>query len=645
MNTRRIPIALFILLGVCAALAYAVGSIRPFAPGAKFSNLPPPAAATQVVATNVNATAAITTKAVALQAPSDVATRPAKTVAVRLPSASATRAADTVAPRIPSASATRAPNTVAPKLPSATVTRAPNTVAPRIRSATVTRAANTVAPRIRSATATRVLKEATSLKASDTPTRLAQAVSHPSLTNTPLPSLTPLARVTHIAQATVPPTATAVSDAQGGEATPTALPVTETAIFVATQTSIPAQQTWSAVATRAFATPVAKKPNPARAISNTTNFLLIGTDARTVDPTWVPNTDVIMVLFLDTANQRAALLSFPRDLLVAIPGHQAFRINSAFHHGWLSDGVEGGVNVLKQVLRDDFDIRIDHWALIDFDGLSRIIDTLGGIEVNVPCALSDTIDEQAFTIPAGNVQMDYLTAKRYVQSRYTTSDTSRNHRQQRVVWAMAKKALGMNAPDRVPLLYETLHENVATDMTLFSMIGLVPAVYQLDLQNHPERLRARVLEAPAVYPWVSTSGAWLYMPNYDLIQKQLDEIFQAPQVALNEIIPAECPRVPATPHPTDLPPATPSDGTTPTTDANVTPTAEATAGEVSTGTPVPDAAPTETSTDAVEMTQTPTNDSTPTDVPAETATAAPTEPPTQMPDGTEIPAAEATATP
>lgn len=186
-------------------------------------------------------------------------------------------------------------------------------------------------------------------------------------------------------------------------------------------------------------------------------------------------------------------------------------------------------------MRDDFEIRIDHWALIDFDGLSKIVDTLGGIEVNVPCALSDTIDEQAFTIPAGAVQMDYLTAKRYVQSRYTTSDTSRNYRQQRVVWAMAKKALGMNAPDRVPALYEQLQASVATDMTLLDMVGLMPAVY----------------------PWVSPSGAWLYMPNYEVIQTELDQIFDAPQVAADRVTAAECPTHAVTP-PTDASTATPS---------------------------------------------------------------------------------------
>jgi len=328
--------------------------------------------------------------------------------------------------------------------------------------------------------------------------------------------------------------------------------------FAATRTSIPALKTYEAIATRAMSTPIVPPLDPARAINKTTNFLLIGTDTRTTDPTWEPNTDVIIVVFLDTANQKASMLSLPRDLVVAIPGQQAFRINSAYHHGWDKDGVDGGVKILEQVLRDEFAIRIDHWALIDFDGLSKIVDTLGGIDVNVPCPLSDTIDDQPFTIPAGDIHMDYVTAKRYVQSRYTTSDTSRNYRQQRVVWAMAKKALVLNAPDRAPVIYDQLKNSVATDMTLLDMVGLIPAVYQLDLQNHPERLHARVLEAPDVYPWISPTGAWLYLPDYELLQHDLDTIFDAPQVAAAQATQAECPEHPQTPPPTDAPTATPT---------------------------------------------------------------------------------------
>lgn len=424
MSTKRIPLGIVLMLVVCGGLVYAIGSLRPFAPNARFAN-PAPAV----------------TGAAALAAPT------------QHPSSTA------------SPSATPAP---------------------------------------------------------------AAAVTRVSFLSTP--------EIIHIAQA----------------------PTLDPQAAAKTQTSVPAQQTLDAIATRAIATPRALLPTPDRAISKTTNFLLIGADTRIGDPNWQPNTDVMIVLFLDTANQRAALLSLPRDLVVAIPGRQAFRINFAYQYGWQKGSVEGGVAFLKQILQDDFEIRVDHWALIDFDGLSKIIDTLGGIQVNVPCALSDTIDEQAFTIPAGDVQMDYLTARRYVQSRYTTSDTSRNYRQQRVVWAMAKKALEMNAPDRVPLLYEQLKDSVATDMTLFDMLGLVPAVYQLDLQNQPDRLRARVLEAPAVYPWISSSGAWLYMPNYDIIQQELDTIFDAPQVAGNQATQSECPAQPSTPAPTDVPLPTPT---------------------------------------------------------------------------------------
>ncbi|TAH51682.1 MAG: LytR family transcriptional regulator [Chloroflexota bacterium] len=386
------------------------------------------------------------------------------------------------------------------------------------------------------------------------PTTVAQAQATAIPTDMPSAVTTRHSEATHAA-----PPSTKIAQATAGATTATAGASTATPDIKATQTSIPAQATFDAISTRAFVTPNPRRTDtPERAIDKTTNFLLIGTDTRTSDPNWKPSTDVLMVLFLDTANQRAAIVSLPRDLVVAIPGERAFRINTAYYTGWEKKDVESGVDVLKQVLQNNFGIRIDHWALIDFDGLNKIVDTLGGIEINAPCALSDTLDEQAFTIPAGKVQLDYLNTKRYVQSRYTTSDTSRNFRQQRVVWGMIQKGLSMNAPDRVPLLYDQLRSSVATDMTLLNFVSLIPAVYQLDFQNHPERMRAEIWKSPVVYPWVSPSGAWLYMPNYDLIQQSLDGIFDAPQIAADAPSPGECPPPPDSFIPSDAPTLTPT---------------------------------------------------------------------------------------
>lgn len=386
------------------------------------------------------------------------------------------------------------------------------------------------------------------------PTTAAQAVVTTMPTDTPSSAPTRHSEATHAA-----PPPTKIAQVTAGATAATSGAITATPDTKATQTSIPAQATFDAISTRAFETPNPRRTNtPERAIDKTTNFLLIGTDTRVSDPNWKPSTDVLMVLFLDTANQRAAIVSLPRDLVVAIPGERAFRINTAYYTGWEKKGVENGVDVLKQVLKNNFGIRIDHWALIDFDGLNKIVDTLGGIEINAPCALSDTLDEQPFTIPAGKVQLDYLNTKRYVQSRYTTSDTSRNFRQQRVVWGMIQKGLSMNAPDRVPLLYDQLRASVATDMTLLNFVSLIPAVYQLDFQNHPERMHAQIWKSPVVYPWVSPTGAWLYMPNYDLIQQSLDGIFDAPAIAADTASPGECPPPPGSFIPSDAPTMTPS---------------------------------------------------------------------------------------
>ncbi len=354
-----------------------------------------------------------------------------------------------------------------------------------------------------------------------------------SVANTPEPSMSPSATITRTP--TLTPTSTR---------TPTPHPAMSAGISDAdlTQTAVPALATLQAIATRAIAT-WTPTPGPSatlRALGKTTNFLLMGTDLRPGDPSWVPSTDVMMVLSWDQANNSAALVSFPRDLVVAIPHHEAFRINYVYQYG-LKKGPAGGAALVKQVLNDEFNIRIDHWALIDFNGFQKIIDTLGGIDINVPCPLEDTIDEVHFTIPAGNVHMDYITAKRYVQSRYTTSDTSRNFRQQRVIMAIVKKGMQLNALDKLPTLWSQLHDSVQTDMSLFDMLGLVPAAYQLDPANHTERIHAAVIEPPAVYPFISPEGAWLFMPNYQLINARLDHLFDAPPIAAEKPEAAECP--------------------------------------------------------------------------------------------------------
>lgn len=120
------------------------------------------------------------------------------------------------------------------------------------------------------------------------------------------------------------------------------------------------------------------------------NFLITGADANPcVDPNspWAnaadpqresigSRTDSIMVLRLDPATRQAAVLSFPRDLWVKIPGRGKNRINSAGDQ-------------LAQTIYDNFGIVVDHSLTVDFCAFKRIVDAVGGVAVPFSTPIKD----------------------------------------------------------------------------------------------------------------------------------------------------------------------------------------------------------------------------------------------------------------
>ncbi|MFZ9629769.1 MAG: LCP family protein [Ilumatobacteraceae bacterium] len=120
---------------------------------------------------------------------------------------------------------------------------------------------------------------------------------------------------------------------------------------------------------------------------NAVNFLITGSDANAcVDPDspWAgaadpsrdaigSRSDTIMVMRVDPTTSQAAVLSFPRDLWVDIPGRAKNRINTA--------AVPGDSTVLAQTIYDNFGITIDHYLQVDFCAFKLIVDAVGGVTV------------------------------------------------------------------------------------------------------------------------------------------------------------------------------------------------------------------------------------------------------------------------
>lgn len=104
-----------------------------------------------------------------------------------------------------------------------------------------------------------------------------------------------------------------------------------------------------------------------------TNILLIGTDARKLNEN--ARADAIIIATIDNNNKKLKLTSIMRDTLAKIPGHGEQKINAAL--------ACGGPELLMQSIKDNFDISLNKYVMVNFKGFQSIIDKVGGIEVDI----------------------------------------------------------------------------------------------------------------------------------------------------------------------------------------------------------------------------------------------------------------------
>ncbi len=260
----------------------------------------------------------------------------------------------------------------------------------------------------------------------------------------------------------------------------------------------------------------------------TVNFLLIGSDRR---PGGTFRTDTMVIAILRPNEGQVSLISIPRDLWVSIPGWENQRINTAYQHGVSVSYPGGGAGLLKETILYNLGIRIDHTAMVEFDGFRQIVDTLGGVDVPVSCAYTDwrlidpSYDPQnennwhLYTTGPGVVHMDGDLALWYARSRQKSSDFDRGRRQQEVLRALFVQALQAGTLTRIPELYNNLSSSVETDLGLGDVLSL--AVYAPKMTNAD--IRSYYIRPPYVSSWITDGGAYVLLPNEAALQAMLTE--------------------------------------------------------------------------------------------------------------------------
>jgi len=293
--------------------------------------------------------------------------------------------------------------------------------------------------------------------------------------------------------------------------------------------SLPGLPSWPFVSSRG---PEAPTPTPVPVKKGErVNVLLMGVDQRPSEkgPT---RTDTIIVVTMDPQSKTAGMLSIPRDLWVKIPdlgdkGITEERLNTAYYYGELYNYPGGGPALAMKTIQLNLGIPLHHYALIDFKGFEKIIDTLGGVTIDVETAIQD--DEypddkfgyQSVYIPAGVQHMDGKTALIYARARHKGSDFDRAHRQQKLLLALRDQALRLNLLTKLVPLFNTLKDTLKTDIDLGDLRSLAPIAVQVDTQN----ITSRVIDNSLTTPWITPGGADVLLPKQAEIRQLVQEMF------------------------------------------------------------------------------------------------------------------------
>jgi LCP family protein required for cell wall assembly len=253
---------------------------------------------------------------------------------------------------------------------------------------------------------------------------------------------------------------------------------------------------------------------------------------------------VIIILSVHPARGEVSMLSIPRDLYVYLPGYGMQRINTAFSLGDRVNYPGGGPALFADTVRYNFGIPIHHYAKVEMNGFSSIVDTVGGVDVNVTCSYRDwrlkspALDPEKeqnwhlYTVSAGVRHMDGDLALWYARSRKLSSDFDRGRRQQEVLRALYREILSIGLIPRIPDLYGDLRASVTTDMAVSELLSLAPLAARIGTAD----VRSRFIGRDEVTSWrIPSSGAQVLVPKPSPIAALVADSFDFE--ALDELVP------------------------------------------------------------------------------------------------------------
>lgn len=263
------------------------------------------------------------------------------------------------------------------------------------------------------------------------------------------------------------------------------------------------------------------------------NILVMGLDRRPREGNAPTRTDTMFVMTIDPSTKTTRGLAMPRDLYVDIPtksgGSFKERINTAYVYGETSNYPGGGPALAKETVSRLLDIKIDNYVIIDFEGFKKLIDAIGGIDVDVGTAVNDPFysetellgDYYPCIFNVGTHHMNGSDALCYARTRRNSNDFDRIQRQQRIIFAALDKANSLKLlgePTNMVNLWKNYKNTVQTDISDLQIPGFAKLASGVD----PNSLAFLSLAAVTT-PFTTSEGAAVLIPS----QAGIDELVRA----------------------------------------------------------------------------------------------------------------------
>lgn len=202
------------------------------------------------------------------------------------------------------------------------------------------------------------------------------------------------------------------------------------------------------------------------------NYLILGSDSRAKlttkqqghygSPSQVTGqrSDTIIVVRVDTRQNRTVILNIPRDLRMQIPGHGVDKINSAFQYG---------ADTLVQTVEQLTGLTINHYVEVNFAGFINVVNAIGGVPICVDHAMVDTL--AGLNLPHGGCyDLQGPQALAFVRARHVQGDAipdfSRISRQQQFMRAIIDKVISPKQTFRINQIVNAVKDNLVIDQNL-----------------------------------------------------------------------------------------------------------------------------------------------------------------------------------